>query len=162
MVDIETSQEMTRAEVAAYLRQFADKLDARGTQHTQQTHQAQQTQHTEGGRPVEETRQGQTTARDTPSSTETGQTTQTSADTTQTSTESTSEESGAAHHARYDKLTFFVGNDSTTINPPETMRFDIAVDDDSAMLTSGNRRSVDFHLEWDTDVVEDDGSLHIE
>ncbi|WP_272942289.1 amphi-Trp domain-containing protein [Halogranum rubrum] len=120
---------------------------------------------------------GETASRPTDETTSTTGTNTTNADrTAETTRESTSKPTGTettettdnhddttADHARkYDRVTFFVGNDSTTINPPETVTFEAAVDSDSAMLTSTSRRSVDFHLEWDTDVVDDEGDLHIE
>lgn len=156
MAEIEASRELSRADVAAYLREFADQLDAR------------EAQHAPTGRSVDDTTNGHGTipSRDTSnrSDTETHGTTTSPPDAAgpESDTGTDADETDANHGATYEKVTFFVGNDSATINPPETMTLDIAVDSDSAMLSSANRRSVDFHLEWDTDGVDDDGDLHIE
>jgi hypothetical protein len=169
MAEIETSRELSRADVAAYLREFADQLDARGTPHSDGVDDtARDRRDTTTGRSA--TPETQADDRGTNVGVESGTETQerTAAQQDTTTQEPTSEADGdsdtadVGHGTRYEKVTFFVGNDSATINPPETMTLDVAVDSDSAMLSSANRRSVDFHLEWDTDAVDDEGELHIE
>ena len=169
MAEIETSRELSRADVAAYLREFADQLDARGTHHSDDVGDtARDRRDATTGRG--ETPETQTDDRSTnvgvESGTETHERTTAHSDTTEQEPPSEADrDDGTAdvgHGTRYDKVTFFVGNDSATINPPETRTLDVAVDSDSAMLSSLNRRSVDFHLEWDTDAVDDEDELHIE
>jgi hypothetical protein len=152
MADIETSRELSRSDVATYLREFADQLDTRGTTHTDNT------------QPLDDTAGSPETTHpdDTHGKTGTPPDAAGPQSNTGTDADTDTDEAETNHAGTYDKVTVFVGNDSATINPPETMTFEVVVDDDSAMLTSSNRRSVDFHLEWDTDAVDDEGDLHIQ
>lgn len=60
------------------------------------------------------------------------------------------------------KVTLVVGNDSATINPPETVGFTVRVDDDDPLVGGESERRLEFALEWDAEAVEADGSLEIE
>ncbi|SEO56838.1 hypothetical protein SAMN04487948_103271 [Halogranum amylolyticum] len=155
MTEIETSRELSRADVAAYLREFADQLDAKGT------HEADGTTRSDRERtnPAETRPDDRTTATNATSDTGRDRSVEPSENAERTDTDSGAD---VGHRTKYDKVTFYVGDDSATINPPETMTLDVAVDSDSAMLTSASRRSVDFHLEWDADAVDDGDELHIE
>jgi hypothetical protein len=108
MSELEATQELTRAEIAAYLREFADRLDASGG----------------GGR--------------VPGGSET-----------------TLESEGR-------KVTIVVGNDSATVNPPETLTFDIVVDSDSSLMGSDKNQRVTFGLRWPTEAVEEDTEIQIQ
>jgi hypothetical protein len=80
-------------------------------------------------------------------------------------------EGGGTHEASTDddrgvgpdgKVTLVVGNDSATINPPETVEFTVKVDDDDSLVGGESERRLDFSLQWDAAAVEEDGSLEIE
>jgi amphi-Trp domain-containing protein len=60
------------------------------------------------------------------------------------------------------KVTLVVGNDSATINPPETVGFTVRVDDDDPLVGGESERRLEFTLEWAAEAVEADGSLEIE
>ena len=60
------------------------------------------------------------------------------------------------------RVTFTVGNESATINPPETVRFEMAVDSTGGMLESGASETVSFALNWDSEETDDDGTLDIQ
>ncbi|MFC7044421.1 amphi-Trp domain-containing protein [Halobacteriaceae archaeon GCM10025711] len=76
MAELEAEQQKTRAEIAAYLREFADEL------------------------------------------------------------------------ATGEKVTLLVGEDSATVNPPETLTFGVEVEQDSSLLEADDEQSVSFELEW--------------
>lgn len=97
MTEIEAEREMTRAEVAEYLREFADQLESSGPE----------IPHAEG---------------------------------------TTNSESGT--DAGDGKVTLVVGNDSATINPPETVAFEIEVESDSSLVGTGVEESVAFEVTW--------------
>lgn len=158
MTNVETEQEMTRTDVATYLREFADKLDEGATGHTESNRQegtgqssADAARDDSGTDPA--TREGDT-------------------DATETRHENRTEESGDGGRDEMEgqpeskpdeRITFMVGNESATINPPETVRFQMAVESDSTILESGTREIVEFSLHWDSEnVTDDDGTLDIQ
>lgn len=109
MTEIEAEREMTRTEVADYLREFAAQLD---------TSEA-----------VSESR-------------------------------SPHERDGDDH-----RVTFMVGSDSATIDPPETVTFEVEVESDSSLVGSGVEHEVEFELAWQTEATdesEDEAELEIE
>ena len=108
MADIHARQEMTRTEVANYLREFAAKFETEGI------------------------------AGDSPHFEEGG--------------EDHVEEGGRDRYeegAEDRRVTLMVGNDSTTINPPETVSFEVDVDSNDALLSDGAKRQVEFVLTWE-------------
>lgn len=104
MTEIEADREMTRAEVAEYLREFADQLDRTGPEI-----------------PAAEER---TTASD-------------------------------------GKVTLVVGNDSATINPPETVVFGIEVESDRSLVGTGVEESVGFEVTWRAEQTEEHDEIEI-
>lgn len=60
------------------------------------------------------------------------------------------------------RVTFMIGNDSATVNPPETLAFDVSVGSDSSLVGEGARESVVFDLSWSTEDVEDSDEFRIE
>ncbi|WP_396611736.1 amphi-Trp domain-containing protein [Haloferax sp. S1W] len=60
-----------------------------------------------------------------------------------------------------DKMTFVAGDDSTTINPPETVHFKLETDTDSSWLGGENGRSFRIELGWEADEVNADEELAI-
>ncbi|WP_224333191.1 hypothetical protein [Haloprofundus halobius] len=179
MPELETSRELSRAEVAAYLREFADELDRRGddttTQHGE-THGTGTTDRTTDARMTgtdADSRTSPTDATDA-STTAEANTEETAETTTDAATDDTAaadvtaDDTTGADADRsdsttgYRKVTFLVGNDSATINPPETVAFDVAVDSDSSLMETGTRERVDFSIAWNADDVPEDDELRIE
>lgn len=108
MADVSAETEKNRAEIADYLREFADELSPPGE------------------RPVRDDGQGKS---------------RTTAD---------------------PKVTVIVGNESATINPPETISFGVEVNADDSLLGSPTgERGVTFELRWSSEDVEADEGLDI-
>jgi hypothetical protein len=144
MADTEAEREMSRPEVADYLRTFADELDTSST--TQTEHQSETSDAPEGEHQQrDETR---STSEETPSDESgvldsladndhengAGENQQTHSD------QDRARESGQSPG----KVTFMVGNDSTTINPTDTVAFEMAVDSESSIFgaETGQNRSL--------------------
>ncbi|WP_435156875.1 amphi-Trp domain-containing protein [Haladaptatus sp. DFWS20] len=126
MAELEAEFEKSRSDIATYLREFADKLDSNGTQHTNASSRTQG-------------------ANETTSMTD--------------STDDTSVHQSDANNQ--EKVTILVGNDSATVNPPETLSFSVAVDSDSSLMDSGAEESVTFTLRWASDDVQEDDELSV-
>ncbi|WP_254273133.1 amphi-Trp domain-containing protein [Haloarcula marina] len=60
------------------------------------------------------------------------------------------------------RVTFMVGSDSTTINPPDHLTFEVEVDSDTSFVGGERRQAVDFELTWDVEEDEDDGEDELE
>ncbi|MFC4359582.1 amphi-Trp domain-containing protein [Halobium salinum] len=162
MSDINTSRETTRSEAARYLREFADKLDGRsaptrdGTETAEPTGAAEPTEAADTGRTVDSTTGGDESTR------RGDETAGNSAPGIGTGGEVDADESGAGGaHGAPSKVTFLVGNESTTVRPPETVTLDVDVDSDSSLMESGTERRVTFSLAWNVDdeVVDDEFSI---
>ena len=107
MTELEAEQEMTRTEVADYLREFARQLDTA----------------------VPEV-----------------------------------EPIGEGEDPTDGRVTFMVGNNSTTINPPETVEFEVSIGSDSELLGAGEEQEVEFELSWETteaETADDEDPLEI-
>lgn len=133
MAEVEAEREMSRTEVAAYLHEFADKLG--------------------GERPA-----GGETSGEQPSNGEFIEAPGNETDTEESSSDDTdrgTEETTQGE--RGGNVTFTVGNESATVNPPDTVRFEMAVDSTSGMLESSARETVEFALHWDTEETDEDG-----
>ena len=61
-----------------------------------------------------------------------------------------------------DKVTIIVGNESATINPPESLSFVIDIDTESSLMETGAERSATFSLRWSGEHVEADDTIEIE
>lgn len=138
MAEINAEREMSRAEVAEYLHMFADKLA-----------------------PSEKSRQ--TDAHNSPESQDTDEPTETGEEATGEREVTSRQEWGKRDSETTDeslsgeKMTFMVGNESTTINPPTTVTFEMSVKSGSSLLGSGTGKTASFALHWDeTDVSEND------
>lgn len=99
MADVSAEMERSRSEVAAYLREFADKLESRGRAEIRD----------DDGR-----------------------------------------------------VTVVAGNESATVNPPETVQFSIEIDTDPSLLEVGASQAVTFSLRWDAKEVESSDGLDIQ
>ncbi|AGB39001.1 hypothetical protein [Natronococcus occultus] len=146
MASLETTQERTRSEIAAYLREFADELDPET-------------------RTEDATRDGSTgtVGTDTTDSAGIGDTRTDDRDDDLLGTDDRDDEpvdTDGAHVG--DKVTVIAGNESATINPPRTCAFDVAIDTDSDLLDTGAERSTSFTIRWDADHVEADDELTVE
>lgn len=139
MAEVRAEREMSRAEVAAYLHEFAERLGGERRENDERNRE----QSSEGGFIA--------ASEDEAASSGTSE----SDDTDHTSGETTQGEHGG-------KVTLTVGNDSATVNPPDTVRFEMAVDSTSGMLESSARETVEFALHWDTDATEEDDELDIQ
>lgn len=60
-----------------------------------------------------------------------------------------------------DKLTFVAGDESATINPPESVHFKIETDTDSSWLGGEDGRSFSLELGWQADDVDANRELAI-
>lgn len=198
MADIEATREMSRAEVARYLREFADKLE--GREQSGQTVAGDAGRHTADERAVEmdpTSTEGDRAVGD-ERTTDTERTTVEEQPTTDTERMTVDEQSATVdeqpttdRHAtsgerpptgegvstgtagetdvegregtsgRGEKITFVVGNDSATINPPETVTFDVDVGSDSSLMESGSEERVVFSLSWNAEDVDEDDELSI-
>jgi Amphi-Trp domain len=132
MAELEAEFEKSRSEVATYLREFADKLDSDGTTRSEGTGRS------ETGIRTNEPRE---------------------TDSTTDSVERSPSESLESTNTQ--KVTLLVGNESATMNPPETVSFSVAVDSDSSLMDSGSEESVSFVLRWASDEVEPDDELSV-
>ncbi|PSP37090.1 hypothetical protein BRC66_06670 [Halobacteriales archaeon QH_2_66_30] len=134
MVELESAGEMTRSEVAAFLREFADELNDRPTREEYDDDTARATGNREG---ITAERQAEGTSDDT-----------------------RTQESAPIESARERKrITLIVGGDSATVTVPHTMNFDVEVESRSPMFGSGVKQGIDFELAWeieDPDQLDDD------
>jgi hypothetical protein len=58
---------------------------------------------------------------------------------------------------RDQRVTFLVGSDSATVDPPSTVDFSVEVDSDSSLIHSGTEHEVSLELAWQEEST-DDGS----
>ncbi len=159
MVSMNQERERTRSEVADYLREFADELDPTGPQTGDS-----RTDDGSGRTDRSATESGAGTP-----GTGTGDDSLTDDDSTLTADDDRAGDAGATTDANAstnrnagDRVTIIVGNESATINPPETLDFAVDVDTDSSLLGAGADRSATFSLRWSEEHVEADDSLEVE
>jgi hypothetical protein len=139
MADTEAEREMSRTEVADYLRTFADELDT--TTPTRPERQSETSDTPDGEHQQrDETRSASDSASEGEPSDESG-----ILDSLADDDHENEEGDDQRNHSDRDrdrsddskqsprKVTFLVGNDSTTINPPETVAFEMAVDSESSV-----------------------------
>lgn len=63
-----------------------------------------------------------------------------------------------------DRVTVVFGNESATINPPETVDLLVDVDsagDDSSLIGSDDEEAIQFEMRWPVEETEDDGDVAI-
>ncbi|PSP72557.1 hypothetical protein BRC86_12125 [Halobacteriales archaeon QS_3_64_16] len=180
MVDIETEREMSRSAVAEYLRTFADELDAHtgstdGTETNGRTGNGDQ-QRNGGSREDTDVRRDKDvdTIEDSESDSREASSADSETNTSEggyaTETERRSRGAESSYSSRGDsnradlsggRVTFMVGNESTTINPPDDLTFEVSVDSESALIGTGTGRTARFALHWDEADVEDENDLSI-
>ncbi|MBV0901923.1 amphi-Trp domain-containing protein [Halomicroarcula salina] len=54
------------------------------------------------------------------------------------------------------RITFMVGNESQTIDPPESMAFEVEVESDSSLVGTGTETEVEFELSWTNEPSDED------
>jgi hypothetical protein len=162
MADTEAEREMSRPEVADYLRTFADELDTSTT--TQTEHQSETSDAPEGEHQQrDETR----STSEEPASDESGVLNSLADDDHENGadddqrTHSDRDRAGESEQPPQ-KVTFMVGNDSTTINPPDTVAFEMAVDSESSIFGAETGRTARFALHWDEENVSEDEEFSIQ
>lgn len=134
MVELESRGEMSRTQVARFLREFADELEddsiERGREHPTTE---QQTGLTETGRgtPTDEPHESRTGDR--------------------------RERTGEGHDHR--RITFIIGGKSATVTLPNIVEFDVEVESRSPLLRSGLNQAVEFSLSWDIDEPAEEGDV---
>ena len=125
MVELETEGEMSRAEVATFLREFVDELEGAGAARDRD----------DRGTGVGGDRQpagGRDTAND------------------RRSDADHSRDRGDDDRPRdTNQITFVVGGESATVTVPETVAFDVEVESRSPLLSSGERQEIEFELSWE-------------
>lgn len=67
-----------------------------------------------------------------------------------------------AEDADVGQVTIIVDNESATINPPDSLHFEVEVETDSSLLDTGADRGVTFSLRWDAEQVEASEGMEIE
>jgi type IV secretory pathway VirB10-like protein len=168
MADTEAEREMSRTEVADYLRTFADELDTNTP--TQTEHQSETSDAPEGEEQQrDETRSTSDSASEEESSDESGVLDSLADDDHENEAGDDQRNHSDRDRDRSDdseqsprKVTFMVGNDSTTINPPETVAFEMAVDSESSIFGAETGRTARFALHWDEENVSEDDEFAIQ
>lgn len=141
MAEIESEGELTRSEIAAFFREFADELDAR----------AHDGSHERTAETREEGRAAQQRAA------ETGEVDRTAGDVVRD--RSDEDVTGESDHP--ERMTIVVGGDSATLTLPETMEFEVEVASRSPLLSSGITQSIEFDLAWEVEEMPDDESMEV-
>lgn len=59
------------------------------------------------------------------------------------------------------RITFVVGGESATVTIPETLDFDVEVESRSPLLKSGVNQEVEFHLSWEIEEQPSDDSIDL-
>lgn len=132
---------MSRAEVAAFLREFVEELeDESGTVAT--------------GVEQDDRRSGATSDRDDATGNDRRR-----GDADRNDGALEGRERTVASDAS--QITFVVGGDSATVTIPETVDFDVEVESRSPMLTSSTSQEVEFHLSWEIEEQGDDDTIDV-
>jgi len=140
MAELESRGQMSRVQVADFLRQFADELDdphRRGDRETgadRDDDWYDPGEHRDGGsrEGSDDLNDGEVGDRDI----------------------GRGGEEGHEHIDDPRRVTLVVGGDSATVTLPETVDFDIEVSSRSGMLSSDVTQSIDFYLSWKVEKSE--------
>lgn len=135
MAEIEANREMNRTEIAEYLRAFADELHPSDTGE-EDDHQREE-EHS-------------------------GDETKDSSGSDILDSLTDDEDRAESMDQQQRKVTFMVGSESTTINPPNTITFEMKVDSESSLFGSETGKSTTFALHWDEEDVPEDEELSIQ
>ena len=135
---------MSRAEVAAFLREFVEELEDESSTVATGVEQGDR-RSDEAGRAREDADAAGPTG------------TETERDRTRRTGERPEEP--PAGDAR--RITFVVGGDSATVTIPETVEFDVEVESRSPLLQSGESQAVEFQLSWEVEERVQDDSIDL-
>lgn len=172
MTDIEATRQLTRGEAADYLREFADQLDDRdsdplsaglydadgSTGTTDQSTDATTDQSTDAT--TDSSSEGTMAPSSTAAASDSSTTDQSSTDGGETRETEQSLDDPATGADR--RVTFLVGNDSATVNPPQEIGFAVEVGNDDSLVSSDSEQHVTFDLTWHAQDVDDPDTLDIE
>lgn len=145
MVELESEGEMTRSEVAAFLREFASELDDGSVGGDMEfvdgeTLDEQQAEHREEFVDDQDDFDDETFGGD-------GQ---------------RREEGAEGDSLDAKRITLIVGGDSATVTVPNTMEFDVEVESRSPMFSSGVNQEIEFELSWEIEDPDEIGDDRIE
>lgn len=139
MVELESGGRMSRAEVAAFLREFVEELES-GSANVTTTAER------------DDRRSGATgSQRD--DAAETGR--------QREDGDRTIEDRDRTVPNDASRITFVVGGESATVTIPETLDFDVEVESRSPLLKSGVNQEVEFHLSWEIEEQPSDDSIDL-
>ena len=130
MVEIEAKGEMTRTEVASFLRKFADELEGDGTVRDRDD------RGTGGGGDRQPAGDRDTTSGG------------------RSDADPPRNRGDEARSSDTKQITFVVGGESATVTVPETFSFDVDVESRSPLLSSGKRQEIDLQLSWEVEEPE--------
>jgi hypothetical protein len=154
MSGLNAERTVTRTEAAEYLREFANKLASGDADVHGERRDAGEERRETGGDVTDDPSTGTNTTTDTATQ---GATEERGRD---AETGHTPDQTDGTAHG-YEKVTFLVGNDSATVNPPEELALDVEVGEDSSMMSSG-AETVTFSLRWEKEAVPESNELRIE
>lgn len=148
---------MSRAEVAAFLREFVEELEGEGETVATGVEQGDRRSE-ESGRRTDTGTAGQS---GTGTGTGTGTTTGTGAGSDADRRRRSGEERAEPPAGDARRVTFVVGGDSATVTIPETVEFDVEVESRSPLLQSGESQAVEFQLSWEIEERHEDDSIDL-
>ena len=132
---------MSRAEVAAFLREFVDELEGEASTVATGVERGDR-RDDDAGRRTEADTAGRS-----------------GADADRTAGAGERREASAPGEAR--QVTFVVGGDSATVTIPETVEFDVEVESRSPLLKSGVSQEVEFQLSWEIEEEPEDDTIDL-
>lgn len=174
MVELETQGELTRYQIASFLREFAAELErppdqGRPSIDFSSDADAETPRSGEGtnGTPIAEFSAGQSsgersnrTTADSPEGSTDRPDTATAE--TDTATDESASEPNGDGVPDTKRLTFVSGGKSATVMLPQTVDFDVAVQSKSPMLQSGVSQEIDFEISWELEDPDDQYGDQIE
>lgn len=157
MTDIEAEREMSRTDVAEYLRTFADELDPNTV--TRPDPKSEAPDEREG----EHQQHDETQSADDEKTSDESGILDSLADDEHEEAEDQQDHSDQSDELSqpHRKVTFMVGNESTTINPPEAVTFEMAVDSESSLIRAETGRTARFALHWNEEDAADDDEFSV-
>lgn len=174
MADIDAERRMNRSDVAEYLRSFADELDASETTDANRSETDDRTGTVERrderapGDDIDTIEDPDSESPDA-SDDDTDHTTDGERSDDGDTVDGPDDGDGSSRSSGSDesnrsggRVTFMVGNESATINPPDEVTFEVSVDSESSLIGTGTGRTARFALHWDESDVSEDEELSIQ
>lgn len=146
MVKLETDGRMTRQEVASFLREFVDELEA-GPDARPAEDRTGRDGTTEARPPAEGATEGREAGRGPTDRGRGGDGAERRDDEL-----TPADQPGDTH-----RVTFVVGGESATVSIPETVEFDVSVQSRSPLLSSGADQEITFELAWKVEETRTEG-----